>query len=302
MAINLNKDYDDETLLSVFYKIMRDNLDAIVKEIEQHKTAGTIDHPNGSVTTAKLANGVVTSDKLSESVKSEIESKLDIVPVASETTVGGIKLHSKNGKNISGLQVYDDGTAVVLLKVDGGLSIDGAGQLRIRREEATNNILTTSELGALVNSVRDADHLFDTQGYSYGSALDAHLYAELHTYSTAPQRVGTWIDGTPIWRAAFTFEMKEYESTIDLQDILGLKDWFQAMFLDGYVVQTTNSELGGDTVGSNAHFQLHPSKESYEIDGMHMIRGWVKFVTPESNIISRDSETEPGIPDPDIPL
>ncbi|MGM9936892.1 MAG: pyocin knob domain-containing protein [Candidatus Ornithomonoglobus sp.] len=60
---------------------------------------------------------------------------VDEIPIASLDTLGNVKLYGKsvNGVNTnrSGLSIGDDGSILVLVKANGGLAIDGVGQLYI---------------------------------------------------------------------------------------------------------------------------------------------------------------------------
>lgn len=49
-----------------FNKAVVDDITDLNTELTQHKTAATLDHPNGSVTTAKIADNTVTEAKIAD--------------------------------------------------------------------------------------------------------------------------------------------------------------------------------------------------------------------------------------------
>lgn len=118
-----------------------------------------------------------------------------------------------------------------------------------------------------------------------------------HIYSTTPQRVGTWVDGTPIWRFAFDITF-----TSDEEDMFRE----ERAFYPSYPVKDANDiwvvnecvmlkPLGGspciiDDVALNrsmggwylpADFGSLPPKDESRPMG---VIGWIEFVTAEDNL------------------
>jgi hypothetical protein len=71
--MNLNFDFNGKTLLKNWWQIVSDNFKTVQSEfaaltssLTTHKTAATLDHPNKSVTTDKIADKAVTTAKIAD--------------------------------------------------------------------------------------------------------------------------------------------------------------------------------------------------------------------------------------------
>ncbi|MGN0182183.1 MAG: hypothetical protein ACI4DP_07230 [Candidatus Ornithomonoglobus sp.] len=268
----------------------------------------TADTAQGTADAAQAA--AVTAQSAAEAAQKTADSKIGAIPIAGLDTLGGIKLYGKsvNGVNTnrSGLSIGDDGSMLVLVKSHGGLAIDGAGQLYIKRVDSTGNILNMADGELYVYAMSDPDELFALSSDTPGRALDARLYAEQHTYSTTPVRVGTWIDGNPVWRAAIPYTpmimgMNELTVNAETGDICVYIGNLVCNFINNrsLVTAVTNVQIAGysefpvdirEPVKKHAgtvYFSTAETPELYE-DYITYENGywggWIEFVTPQSNI------------------
>ncbi|MCH5212271.1 MAG: hypothetical protein J1G06_04585 [Oscillospiraceae bacterium] len=204
------------------------------------------------------------------------------LPPAAVGILGGIKPLSSGSTNRSGLVIGEDGTTYVNTRADRGITRDGAGQIGI-------NPATTAEAAA------------GTEAYK--PITPETLKAELdrrNTYSKTPVRIGTWADGTPVWRKAFVVEYKNLQDkdAVKIQDI-GL-DFEVNCYTFGLsqccTVKTgNNTEYFGDVVPAFATRNIDPSylfnikelnssiQQMLESKG-GTFYGYIDFVTAESNI------------------
>lgn len=109
-------------------------------------------------------------------------------------------------------------------------------------------------------------------------------------YSTAPKRVGTWVDGTPVWRFAFQQEFTDYNRAdkdvyvnmpiSDITTAFVINAWCAAFIdvpccVDDVLLSyNVNGNFSGDCIAEK-------SGDEYIYTGAY---GWIEFVTPESNI------------------
>lgn len=117
-------------------------------------------------------------------------------------------------------------------------------------------------------------------------------------YSTKPQKIGTWIDGTPVWRQAFEHTFTE----LDVEDITGggyginyfiddnLKDNSEAFIINEIATfrrAKTPCKID-DFIVSVAEDTIKISKDAISKDDDGNIEsgiyGYIDFVTAESNI------------------
>lgn len=292
-----------------------------------HAEKEVLDHPDGSVTEVKLANGSVSTEKLcdgsvteekiadysigsdkisdslmetidlalntaetanlnansalkktaeqigSERLSEEVTEKFTIKPAAADT-LGGIKplYKSVNGKktNRSGLAVSEDGTTYIA--TSNGIKLNGSGQV-------------------VIDAATDEEIDGGTQGYK---PITANAFARFINYFETPQRVGMWIDGTPIWRWAVDRELTAEEIS-DIKLMADDDDNFSlslpvenreaAFVVDEFICQCAATNLidtkrcrhyGGDIWKADAGMA----------DNFNRIYGWVEFATEQANLAS----------------
>ena len=179
------------------------------------------------------------SDTLRAAKEYTDKTALKEIPPASINVLGGIKpLPDGSGTiNRSGLVISEDGTTYVNTRADRGITRDGAGQIGI-------NPATDDEVAA-GNEV-------------YKPVTPKTLYNEFYrrgVYTTHPEKVGMWINGTPIWRMAINIKLTD------------------ADYQKGYYT-LTGDDLGVDFPDSiqvilNAHlrvYHIHGATESYSVE------------------------------------
>ena len=103
-------------------------------------------------------------------------------------------------------------------------------------------------------------------------------------YSNNPQKIGTWIDGTPVWRVAF----EGHPSSLDYSDkSYSVKDFLSLKNQDNAFVINQNG-YGGDADNPNM-LDCHPldndSAGTFAInDSIKLVFGYIDFVTSANNI------------------
>lgn len=117
-------------------------------------------------------------------------------------------------------------------------------------------------------------------------------------YSETPLQIGTWIDGTPVWRLAFESEVAadttdEILITFAASDnnvrVLLCKVWL-TMVSEGYGVSNIDS-YEVDPNGEKTYYSTNSSAGKLSIikgtaTPENRVYGYIDFVTPESNILS----------------
>lgn len=115
--------------------------------------------------------------------------------------------------------------------------------------------------------------------------------AALITYSTTPQRIGTWIDGTPVWRLAFEAEVAPgtpdtvqitFAADGDNVRVLNCKAWLTTDYnnIDATELQPYVEGSYYSTNAANGKLEIYKSSSSPE----NHAYGYIEYVTPESNL------------------
>ncbi|MGN0181523.1 MAG: hypothetical protein ACI4DP_03800 [Candidatus Ornithomonoglobus sp.] len=216
-------------------------------------------------------------------MKGSSEIKLSELPIASLDTLGGIKLYGKsvNGvlTNRSGLSIGDDGSMLVLVKANGGLAIDGVGQLYI-------------------TGANETEVFAGTQQYK---PVTPAQFSRFITYSTTPVRIGTWIDGTPVWRQTIPPTKIESTGIIHVEDYLSVSGDTEVIILRTDIfVQNDMTDCTPTATADTETYELKCENRRIYVKSMdnsaypdhpQMWYGVVEFVTPESNIITETEAT-----------
>lgn len=111
-------------------------------------------------------------------------------------------------------------------------------------------------------------------------------------YSTTPQRIGTWIDGTPIWRVAFDIDV-EYDEMVDGFDALTicgvLKDGMAPASATSVICSDVKVRINTpcyiDDISTTQNGNIwSPDKELRAQAGYGGIYGWIEFMTSADNL------------------
>lgn len=275
---------------------------------------------DSSITTNKIMDGAITADKLSDDVKSDIDSKLAAVPIAAPGAVGGIKpLTDGSGTvNRSGLVIGEDGTAYISTKANGGISRDGAGQLYITSGGINSSMLANGAVNGgilsdlAVSTLKIEDGAVTGKKISSGAVTLEKLDSGLYKYSLTPKRIGTWIDGTPIWRVAIANKISDFGITVGARGFIlygdmlyrigAIKNTDNSRVLSHhlYYSNTANTPVYGDFSNNVTETFYGVTFTEDELEPTHRIDGYIEFITPASNI--KQGPIEEEIPDEEVPL
>lgn len=233
----------------------------------QYVSIETGDIADGAITTDKLDDESVTADKVSDAIITDTD-------IATTTTPGIIKLYNVNGTNRSGLVLQEDGGLMVNANADYGTQRTGDGKL-------TTAAATTSEIDAGTNEYKPITP--STIQY----AVEKYAPPAQTTYSTTPQRIGTWINGTPVWMVGFSGA----PTALDLADQIynagvnmKVTDSGQVLILDQTAYGTDIDAPDGMVdyipleVDTSANFKINSNTKN--------VYGYIIYITPESNISS----------------
>ena len=126
-------------------------------------------------------------------------------------------------------------------------------------------------------------------------------------YSSTPVKIGTWVDGTPVWRWAFKYTFTDEDKSSTSGSIFSEKLYYipyknflakdyPVRLLDYNFLLTAESDnpnvIDDRPIGANSRYQQYggfstswvvelPESGPQNFTG---ISGWIEFATPESNI------------------
>lgn len=147
---------------------------------------------------------------------------------------------------------------------------------------ASNAVTTDKVADKAITAAKIADGVIQSAG--------------LITYSTTPQRIGTWIDGTPVWRLAFEAEVAAdttdeiiitFAADDDNVRVLLCKVWL-TMVSEGYGVSNIDSHEV-DPNGEKTYYATMSSAGKLSIikgtaSPENRVYGYIDYATPESNL------------------
>lgn len=259
----------------------------------------------------RIADGAITPEKLSEDLNNTLNCnkiyEADISRVGSDNNIlyitvpGATSYNDLNGKSIKLYTgIYSNNKTQTVY-----LNINDLGAKAIWRVTADGTFQNCTYAPYEVNRYTVMELYFSGGTVCWVNPPGVVTAAEkaelntsvesLRTYSTTPQRIGTWVDGTPVWRVAIRRKLTESElsnSYVSLMEAdLGINDiYISNLFLGGSLI-VSDSEYDSDNFltlyGDSPFVFLRNKKDvSFKDVGMTSVYGYVEFATPESNITS----------------
>ncbi|MGN0183356.1 MAG: hypothetical protein ACI4DP_13255 [Candidatus Ornithomonoglobus sp.] len=272
---------------------------------------------DGSVTAGKLADICITPEmledksitieKLADAVRSSYDGTTGILtaPILKELSISSGQPYNLDVAEINGHPLRDDTARTEAAKAtkfyvgDSAPTYTTAGNIgdiaAVKTDSETDPYnpiyMCLGKVSKIV--LEDGRVLGGTGLYKWINISEPiSVVAQLQQYSTTPQRVGTWIDGTPVWRMAFQRKLTDDEisdmvATVslpvsNLNNCKGIvNSYAEAIaYMDDTPVACIidNNPLEHDDAW-NA-FVL----TTYIANNREGIQGWIEFIAPESEI------------------
>ena len=225
---------------------------------------------DGAVTAEKLADGTVTYDKIDDS-----DNKL-------------VRYNDEISNEDNQYLVSDCFTCAAqsdkfLFPSDFAYPTANKTSMPKIIDELYNRQVTTSMVAdKAITAAKIADGVIPSAG--------------LITYSTTPQRIGTWIDGTPVWRLAFDAEVAadatdeitiKYAVDDDNVRVLLCKVWLTIAYDGATANNVDTTEL--DQINATTYYNPASAPGTLEIikgnaTPQNRVYGYIEYATPESNL------------------
>lgn len=214
---------------------------------------------------------------------------------STKTTTGSNTLHI----TIPGVASYDDLIGKTIKVYTGEyintktqniyLNVNGLGGRVILRAPLDNSIGTYTYAPYEINRYMIMELYVSESDVRWTDPIGG-VTGELRNmqqYSTSPQRIGTWVDGTPIWRVVIQQSISEQDREDKAIHIsLPVKDWTVPFVVNDYMRLIYDTDCAVDDCKlpafSGGGYAL-PSWISVNTT-YDKISGWIEFATPESNI------------------
>ena len=258
---------------------------AVTSDKIDEYSVGTVQLANAAVTNAKLARGAVTNDKIANDTIKSFNLARNAVQTnkIEDAAVTADKLSEKyiKAKESTVLdQEFPDGDySTIIYRIEDSY-------------EDPNKGLTETCSHYILSGVKDDEYVWE-------KILTGTISSENTSfcgYSTTPVRIGTWIDGTPVWRKAFNADL-------DMDDIAWQDKGWSPIKPSDFADAASVCCIGGAAflrVNSTPYFVddyacggLSNAGATFEWLGNTApagayagIYGYIDFVTAESNILS----------------
>ena len=162
--MNLNLNFNGKMLLKNWWGIVKANFQTIQDTFNNHKTNSVIDHPDGSVTTAKLADKSVTAAKLAD--KSVTAAKL------ANQLVTADKLADDINNEFTNLEQMIRAEEKTRLREDGSIQT-ALGREKSDREAADKSI------NQLIDEIKQQNNILDLYGEEVTREFKAVIPSEI---------------------------------------------------------------------------------------------------------------------------
>ena len=220
---------------------------------------------DGAVTAEKLADGAVTYDKIDDSDNKLVRYNDEISNEGNQYLVSDCFTIAAQSDKFLFPSDFEYPTA------------NKTSMPKIIDELYNRQVTTSMVADKAITAAKIADGVIPSAG--------------LITYSNTPQRIGTWIDGTPVWRLAFDAEVAPgtpdtvqitFAADGDNVRVLNCKAW---LTMDYNHIDTTELQPYGEgsyysTNTANGKLEIYKSGNGPE----NHTYGYIEYVTPESNL------------------
>ena len=220
---------------------------------------------DGAVTAEKLADGAVTYDKIDDSDNKLVRYNDEISNEGNQYLVSDCFTIAAQSDKFLFPSDFEYPTA------------NKTSMPKIIDELYNRQVTTSMVADKAITAAKIADGVIPSAG--------------LITYSNTPQRIGTWIDGTPVWRLAFDAEVAPgtpdtvqitFAADGDNVRVLNCKAW---LTMDYNHIDTTELQPYGEgsyysTNTANGKLEIYKSWNGPE----NHTYGYIEYVTPESNL------------------
>lgn len=220
---------------------------------------------DGAVTAEKLADGTVTYDKIDDSDNKLVRYNDEISNEGNQYLVSDCFTIAAQADEFLFPSDFKYPTA------------NKTSMPKIIDELYNRQVTTSMVADKAITAAKIADGVIPSAG--------------LITYSTTPQRIGTWIDGTPVWRLAFDAEVAPgtpdtvqitFAADGDNVRVLNCKAW---LTMDYNHIDTTELQPYGEgsyysTNTANGKLEIYKTGNGPE----NHAYGYIEYVTPESNL------------------
>lgn len=219
-------------------------------------------------------SGEITTDSMEITLSTiPIEGMYYIIPpqlgTPWDTVYWGSGSFNESG-SISRSEAVAQGEAVII-KYNGGYGDTGANAFDIVASFHDHNHENLDVLNSITaDKVKEIEDGINTAKVS-------------QSYNTTPTKVGTWIDGTPIWRWTFKETVDEIDLHYQEKTIMPPLNNTMNYFVINTFAQTycSSPNIVDDKVVTYTDTGNYKMSSTLNVDGVY---GWVEFVTPESNI------------------
>lgn len=132
---------------------------------------------------------------------------------------------------------------------------------------------------AALNEAVEAAADMDADTLSAAKEYAGELISPITDYREMPTQVGTWIDGTPIWRVAF--EKNVNYTVVDIE--CSFADKTNVKIINAFAYDPAIEETYYEMVIKDDRFTFSHPSENFE---QRTVTGFIEFATPKSNIIA----------------
>ena len=307
--------YERERLQNYAAEYAKRECDSMRATLEAHIESVVIDHPDGSVTTAKLADGAVNESKIEDKAVTEVkladgavtESKIADYSITadkfSDTLMEtiDIAINTAETANLTANTAYETAnSAITTANSANNTAVSAAADASIAKDtadfasETAKNSQTTADLAMEVasqanNSAEGITVAVNALSDDISNLTDQ--FNKVGIYTATPQKVGTWVDGTPVWRVVVERAITDSERSeghiyfneedLHFSEYVGVAT---GAYINGYAYVTYSDGGVGEGVILTP-FEPFTFTYGGEIPADYTkVISWVEFATPEENL------------------